>query len=493
MVCVCYTMLAMRTPVMLFAAAAVLLFLAAAIPGLARPALAAELREIKLNQQQYFVEVSLEFDKRPSYTDSFRYGPDRFLLTLNDCRQALPAGRAEQFADIDHNLLTRISVYQGAGNLALGFYVNQQVRPLVRYDDTRYFLRFYTAMRSELTMQLATGVSYSEKHSVYRGQNFTLYLVRVDPGIGAEIYSVAADRYDGKTRRRQVSSFARRELADVVVNGGFFGANGEHLSTLVEDGVVRATGVYPTRPMLVVTTDGLPLIGRFNIETALIVDGTRIPVSAKNYPFEPGKVMVYGHSYPIETLPQTGMFYYLLEGGKLRYYSASTSGLWLAPEVTLVATDIIPEANPLRQVPDGATVSLETRITEAGGVPVYARSAIGGAPMLVEDGQVSISVAEDKVRADISRSERSRTAVGLTRSGTLLIAVIKEQESEGFGGITLTALAELLIAEGAWTAMNLDGGGSSAIAVAGQLLNMAEAEERAVSNVLVVRAGGGTL
>jgi hypothetical protein len=245
--------------------------------------------------------------------------------------------------------------------------------------------------------------------------------------------------------------------------------------------------------MLVVTNDGTPLIGRYNIETALIVDGTRIPVSAKNYPFEPGKVMVYGHTYPIETLPQSGMFYYLLEGGKLRYYSASTSGLWLAPDVTLIATDIIPEANPLRGVPDGATVSLETRITEAGGVPVYAQSAIGGAPMLVEDGQVSITVAEDKVRADISRSERSRTAVGLTRSGTLLIAVIKEQESEGYGGVTLTALADLLIVEGAWTAMNLDGGGSSAIAVAGQLLNMAESDERPVSNVLVVRVGDAAL
>jgi exopolysaccharide biosynthesis protein len=110
--------------------------------------------------------------------------------------------------------------------------------------------------------------------------------------------------------------------------------------------------------------------------------------------------------------------------------------------------------------------------------------------MLVEDGQVAISSSEDSVKADISKSERSRTAVGTTRSGQLVLAVVREQENAGFGGVTLSALAELLIAEGVWTAMNLDGGGSSAMVVAGELLNLSEKEERPVSNVLIVKPRG---
>ena len=43
-----------------------------------------------------------------------------------------------------------------------------------------------------------------------------------------QVFSAAADRYDGTTRKRAPSSFARREGAEVVVNGGFFGRAGEH-------------------------------------------------------------------------------------------------------------------------------------------------------------------------------------------------------------------------------------------------------------------------
>ena len=88
----------------------------------------------------------------------------------------------------------------------------------------------------------------------------------------------------------------------------------------------------------------------------------------------------------------------------------------------------------------------------------------------------------------LAKSERSRTAVALTQSGQLILAVVKELESAGYGGVTLEALADLLRAEGAYTAMNLDGGGSSAIVAAGQLLNLSEKDERTVSNVLILKA-----
>jgi exopolysaccharide biosynthesis protein len=451
-------------------------------------AAAAQLKAITLERAQYYLEVHLQFDTRPAYSESMRFDPDRYLLTFNGCGLAVPADQLKALDEIDNHLLTRISSYSANSNLQLGFYLNQELRPLIRYDDTGYYLRFYTAARLERVTALAAGLSLTEKQVSYQGENFRLYLVRVDPG-AARVFAAGADRYDGKTRRRAPSSFGRREQADVVVNGGFFGANGEHLSTFVEDGVIRATGVYPTRPMLVVTGAGEIRIGRFNVETALITGGTKIPLSGKNYPFENGKVLAYSSGYPIDKLPQNGMYYYLLENGALRYYSASTSGLWLAPDVTLIATDIIPEANPLRGLADGTPAVLETRITDAAGNQINAASVIGGAPMLVEEGKIAISNAQDKVRADIAKSERSRTAAGLTRNGQLLLAVVKEQESGGFGGVTLDALATILINEGAWTALNFDGGGSSAIVAAGQLLNLAESAERTVSNVLIVKAG----
>ncbi len=453
-------------------------------PALAR---AAQLTDVTLTRGQYYFEIKLSFDARPTYDESYRFNPDRYLLTLNKCKNAVKPDKLKTLDAIDHNLLTRISIYQGGENISAGFYLNQFSRPLLRVDEKGYTLRFYTAAKAERTLQLATGVSYIEKTSMYQGENYALYIVRLDPGAAVDVFAAAADRYDSKTRLRAPSSFAKRENALVVINGGFFGKKGEHLSTLVENGVMRASGVYPTRPMLVVTRDGRSLIGRYNVITALKFEGKMLPINAKNYPFQSGKVMVYDETFPIETLPQEAIFYYLLRNHQLSYYGSTTKGLTLSTGTLLLATDIMPEVNPLKQVPDGAAIELETRITDPNGTTVLCASALGGAPLLVENGAVEISVAEDKVKDDIAKSERSRTAVGVTQSGQLILAVVKEMEGKGYGGMTLKALAKLMLAEGAVTAMNLDGGGSSAIVVAGAVLNEAESAQRPVSNVLVVK------
>lgn len=463
--------------------AALLLGLGLLGPAWAQPA---QLKVITLTHKAFYLEVTLSFDTRPQYDESMRFDPDRYLLTFTGCKSAVPEAKLKQLGAIEGRALSRISVFSGADNIAVGFYMSRAARPLIRADERGYTLRFYLNTRGEESWQLADKVSLAQKSVSLAGRLAKLYVVRIDPGAPVTLSAVAADRYDGKTRLRAPGSFARREDALAVINGGFFGRRGEHLSTLVEQGVMRASGVYPTRPMLVVTKSGQWLIGRYNVVTALRFSGKALPVNAKNYPFESGKVMVYDDTFPLDTLPQEAMFYYLVRDGKLSYYSTATKGLSLAPGELLLATDIMPEVNPLKQVPDGAEVELDTRITDAEGQALAAESVIGGAPMLVENGAVELSVAEDKVKADIAKSERSRTAVGMTPGGTLILVVVKEDEDAEIGGMTLKALAELMIAEGAVTAMNLDGGGSSAIVVGGQVLNEAESEQRPVSNVLVV-------
>ncbi len=445
-----------------------------------------------------YIEIVLGFDgKPPGYSESFRYDPDRYVLSLSGCQHSLTKEASDKLAAIGHPLLSKISVRNGGENCELGFYLSLAVHPFIRTEDKNLVLRFYTATRMERNTTLAPGVSLTEKGITRGGENLAAYIVRIDKsalaGAGAaKLYSVSGDRYDRKTRLRNPSSYARKEQAEVVINGGFFGKQGQHLSTLVEKGLMRATGVYPTRPMLVVTDGGEVLIGRYNVVTALVYtdpngEEKRLTVNAKNYPFQQSKVMVYDQDYPIETLPQEAMFYYLLRNHKIEYHGSSTKGVSLGEGVLLLATDIIPEANPLQDVPDGSSVALETKLTDETGRKLRAESAIGGAPMLVENGKVEISVAEDKVQADIAKSERSRTAVGLTKGGTLLLVVVKETEGQNYGGLTLKALAELLISEGAVTAMNLDGGGSSAMVVAGHVMNEDESEQRPVSNALVLK------
>ena len=85
----------------------------------------------------------------------------------------------------------------------------------------------------------------------------------------------------------------------------------------------------------------------------------------------------------------------------------------------------------------------------------------GGRPgtLLVEEG-------EDRgATAQVAPTERHpRTAAGVSRDGrTLLLAVADGRQPGWSVGVTLPELARLMIEAGAWNAVNLDGGGSSAM------------------------------
>jgi exopolysaccharide biosynthesis protein len=57
-----------------------------------------------------------------------------------------------------------------------------------------------------------------------------------------------------------------------------------------------------------------------------------------------------------------------------------------------------------------------------------------------------------------------RTAAGVSRDGRTLLLVVVDGRQDGWSvGVTLPELARILLDAGAWNAVNLDGGGSSAL------------------------------
>ncbi len=68
---------------------------------------------------------------------------------------------------------------------------------------------------------------------------------------------------------------------------------------------------------------------------------------------------------------------------------------------------------------------------------------------------------------DLGDTPHPRTAVGLNRPGNTLIIIVVDGRQPGYSeGATLTEMAELLLDHGAYTGMNLDGGGSTTLVVA---------------------------
>ena len=88
-------------------------------------------------------------------------------------------------------------------------------------------------------------------------------------------------------------------------------------------------------------------------------------------------------------------------------------------------------------------------------------NAISGDRMLVEQGQVVDGLDDQELDP--------RSAVGLNKNGRYLILIVVDGRQPFYSdGATFTKLAELLIAQGAHSAMSLDGGGSSTLVMAGE-------------------------
>ena len=85
-------------------------------------------------------------------------------------------------------------------------------------------------------------------------------------------------------------------------------------------------------------------------------------------------------------------------------------------------------------------------------------SACGGGDMLVEDGQLCSDFTLDS-----AKKMAARTAIGVRRDGSLVLYTCDEAGNSE--GMTLADLAERMQALGCQTALNLDGGGSTAVGV----------------------------
>ncbi|WP_322620198.1 phosphodiester glycosidase family protein [Streptomyces acidicola] len=128
-------------------------------------------------------------------------------------------------------------------------------------------------------------------------------------------------------------------------------------------------------------------------------------------------------------------------------------------------------------------------------------SIVSAAPTLVEDGRVHIDAATEGTLDPLDLSfgfawsnvRQPRTLAGVDRHGRLLLVTVDGRRPGVSEGFTLAEAAEFMRSLGAVQALNLDGGGSTAMAVNGVLANTTSdaTGERAVGDTIQVLPGTG--
>ncbi|MDT7538914.1 MAG: hypothetical protein QOI82_2499 [Actinomycetota bacterium] len=142
--------------------------------------------------------------------------------------------------------------------------------------------------------------------------------------------------------------------------------------------------------------------------------------------------------------------------------------------------------NTSGNVLQGLRAGQPAQLTQSLGFP-GAVDVLGGNPVLILNG---IEQYQDLNGADAFFERQPRTAVGVTADGRMLLVVVDGRQPGYSVGMTLQELADLMASLGAQNAINLDGGGSSAMWVNGLRVNRpSDGFERGVGSALVVLPG----
>jgi hypothetical protein len=112
--------------------------------------------------------------------------------------------------------------------------------------------------------------------------------------------------------------------------------------------------------------------------------------------------------------------------------------------------------------------------------------AIGGGPVLLQDGKIITDYTPELFPPDITTTLAPRTAIGYTAQGEIIHLVVDGRQVHS-RGVGLQTLAEIMLGLGCSDALNLDGGGSSCIFMGDSLLNKpSDGSTRYIPSVVAV-------
>lgn len=114
------------------------------------------------------------------------------------------------------------------------------------------------------------------------------------------------------------------------------------------------------------------------------------------------------------------------------------------------------------------------------------QNAVSGGSWLVQDGRIVDNSSAAGFGASFSRTRHPRTAVGITKNGSVLLLVVDGRQSVSRGA-SLKELAQIMLERGCVQAINLDGGGSSSLVVGDLVINTpSDGQQRQVASGLLV-------
>jgi hypothetical protein len=342
------------------------------------------------------------------------------------------------------------------------------------------------------------------------GGPWRLNVVSIAPGTQVQVVPAGA----ATGMRTRPSALSRRLAGVAAVNGGYFAADGNPAGVLASAGALLSE---PVGGRSALTLGAERRVSALRFAGAVTVDGADRLLDGVNRP--PGLVPACGGrggdrpterpdaattcTDPSELVlftPQWGSrapragFHAVVRGGVV-----SALGRRAIPQDGFVLAATGRAARFLRETAVVGAEAQQDLALETPRGPLADEAlagVVGGGPRLLAGGRIRVRAGAEGFSplsapwfyGSFVAARHPRTLAGLRSDGTLLLVTVDGRRPGWSAGVSLPEAARVMRALGAREALNLDGGGSTAMTVRGRVVSRPSDStgERPVSDALVV-------
>lgn len=290
--------------------------------------------------------------------------------------------------------------------------------------------------------------------------------------------------------RETVSQMALRTGAIAAINADFFPFTGDPLGMMVRNGELISLP-FPNRVAFGWGKEIGPIRATANV-TASLDGGPLIGVSLLNEDCKDNSIALNTPRAGLARANSMNCVHVVVEGkgdwrvggqaqGTVTRIVSGQRNIAI-PANSFVLTGLGTGAAPLAALRQGSKVSVSL---EFPGYISKSLHVIGGGPNLVTQGLIATDAFESGFNSDFTEKRHPRTAMGKTIDGDLWFVAIDGRQKLSEGS-TIDELARVMQRLGCMEAINLDGGGSTALNIFGMIMNRpSEGKEREVANGIV--------
>lgn len=342
------------------------------------------------------------------------------------------------------------------------------------------------------------GLSY--RLEIDNGTNRQTHILRFSPGAngltmrpevaGGKVYALPADK-----GRETVTEMVKRTGAVAGINADFFPFTADPLGAMVREGEIFSRP--DPRRSLMAWGEHSAVFTRLNWSAKAVVGPDRfITINGLNEECGENQVVLSTNA-AAKSLASAPCIHLVLrvEEGKWAPTSKREAAVERVvegeAELTVepgyvVLTGRGSRVTELRSIAAGTKLTIDMQTV---GVDwrIY-KHVVSGGPNLLTKGKVDISAEPEGFKGGFETNRHPRTALGRNAQGDIFLVAVDGRQSMSVGA-TLEELASIMAKLGCSDAINLDGGGSTAINVGGLTLNRpSDGTERKVANAVLIFA-----